>query len=86
MKRWERKVAALGARMWLHELSDGTGWVCVLLPADTPREPIYRAYMSRAMATFRDDAIRAAIANYDPPFRTYAEHYAHLTNGRKHPW
>ena len=79
-------MAALGARMWLRELSDGTGWVCQVTPADTPIEPILFPPVGRGTARFRDDAIRAAIAAYDPEFRTYAEFYASRTGGRRHPW
>ncbi len=86
MKRWNKKVEALGARMWLRELSDGTEWACYLTPADTPREPILRPFVARGVSRFRDDAIRAAIESYDPEFRTYAEFYASRTGGRRHPW
>ena len=85
MKRWLKKVEALGARMSLHELSDG-GWSCLLMPADVPEEPILFPYAVRREARFQGDAIRAALAGYAPPFRTYAEGYAAATGGRRHPW
>ena len=85
MKRWKRKVETAGARMELCEMSDGE-WVCLLVPADTPDEPILRPYSVRSSNRFRDDAIRAALAAYDPEHRTYAEQYAAATGGLRHPW
>jgi hypothetical protein len=79
MKRWQKKIDALGARMWLHEWANGNGWSCVLQPADTPPDPMFFPYTSRGYSRFRDDAIRYAIANYDPPFRTYAEYARSLS-------
>lgn len=94
MKRWLRKVEPLGARMELREHADG--WSCYLVPVDAPPEPVLRPRTGFATQPFRDAAIRAALASYasgglyhrptEPIFCTFAEHYAHATGGRRHPW